>query len=53
VSKRTTTRAYIIAWVIYVLSGIALVVAVRNNITRPQMATRGPIGFSYASDQHN
>jgi len=31
VSKRATTRAYISAWVVYVVSAIALIVALRNN----------------------
>ena len=30
-SKRTTTRSYIVAWVIYILSGIALIAELRNN----------------------
>ena len=30
-SKRTTTRAYISAWVVYVISAIALIMALRNN----------------------
>ena len=31
VSKRTTTRAYIGSWIVYVLSGIALIAELRNN----------------------
>jgi hypothetical protein len=31
VNKRTTTRAYIGSWVIYVISAIALIVSLRSN----------------------
>jgi hypothetical protein len=48
VSKRTTTRGYIVAWVVYVIAWVALI--------GPATAdghVRAVIGSSYGCDQNN